>query len=99
MSDGATTCDQCGAKVAPNTQFCGDCGALVEGAAVPTTSGTMVGLSDKPLPHVMARSTKPPVGNPAPASNPAPPAGGMPKKTLIGNADMLAGLMAPASPA
>ena len=94
MSDGATTCDQCGAKVAPNTQFCGDCGALVEGAPVPTTSGTMVGLSDKPLPHVMARST-----NPAPASNPAPAGGSVPKKTLIGNADMMMGLMAPSPPA
>lgn len=56
MSDGATICDQCGAKVAPNTQFCGDCGALVESAPVPTTSGTMVGLSDKPLPPGSASS-------------------------------------------
>jgi hypothetical protein len=93
MSDGATTCDQCGAKVAPNTQFCGDCGALVEGAPVPTTSGTMVGLSDKPLPHMAARTNPPPASNPAPAGG-----GGVPKKTLIGSADMLAGLMSPPAP-
>lgn len=90
--EGATVCEQCGAKLAPNTQFCGSCGALVEGAPVPTTSGTMVGLSDKPLPPV--RPDEPDVpgaeGKPAGAS----PAG-MPKKTLIGTPDMMLGLVPP----
>jgi hypothetical protein len=86
MSDVATTCEQCGAKVAPNSQFCGDCGALVESAPIPTTSGTMVGISDRPA--------QPTVG-----ATPASGGGSVPKKTLIGSSDMLAGLMAPPKPA
>lgn len=84
MSAGATICEQCGATLAPNTQFCGSCGALTESAPIPTTSGTMVGISDHPVTQPMPPDTA--------AAKPSG-GGGVPKKTLIGGSDMLAGLV------
>jgi hypothetical protein len=92
MADGATICEQCGAKLAPNTQFCGSCGALVEDAPVPTAGkGTMVGLSDQPAPIT---APMPPSAAAAPPSK----SGGVPKKTLMGTADMLGAFAPPPKP-
>jgi len=103
MSDGATVCEQCGAKLAPNTQFCGDCGALVEAAPVPTAGkGTMVGLSDQPttLPlDVFMAQQKAAGAAKGAAAEVDPKAAGVPKKTLIGTADMMAAFAPPRPPA